>query len=395
MKTTTSFDKILNMQKRVRVVQGGTRAGKTYAILQILLVTAIQAEVPILISIVSESFPHLKRGAMRDFFNILKYEGIYSEKNHNKTDNIYQIGNATIEFFSVDQPDKLRGAGRDILFFNECNSSPLDTYNQLEVRTKRTVYLDYNPTAEFWVHEEVLPQDDAERIILTYQDNEFLDENIVKSIEKRKPKYDKFGNLISGDENWWKVYGEGQTGRLEGLIFQNWQQINEIPAKSKFLGYGQDFGFSNDPATCVWVGLHGEDLVLDEIFYKTGMLNSDISRAYASANINPNDEIIADSAEPKSIEELYRAGWNIHPAEKGKDSVNFGIDLMKERKILITKRSVNLIKELRNYQWKTDKTGKSLNIPVDDFNHGIDAVRYVVLKKLAKAGQIGFFVGAG
>lgn len=369
MKTTTSFSKIARINTPVRVIQGGTSAGKTYSILQLLIYIAYRSKKNLVISIVSESLPHLKRGAMRDFFKILLEEGLYDVSCHNKTDSTYKIGKCVIEFFSVDQESKVRGARRDILFVNEANNISEETYNQLEVRTNRFVFLDYNPTTEFWVHTEVMKHDDSEMIILTYKDNEYLEEKIVKSIEKRKPVYDKDGNLIRGNENWWKVYGEGQTGILEGLIFKNFEVIPSLPKEATLIGYGQDFGFSSDPAALVGVYKYNGSLVVDEIFYETELTNADLVKKYQEHGIRKYDPIWADSAEPKSIEEIHRSGYNIKPVHKGPDSIKFGIDLMQQYKIFITQSSVNIIKEFRNYTWDKDRNGKSLNRPIDFLNH--------------------------
>jgi len=381
MKTIDTFSKIAQMGKRVRVIQGGTSAGKTYSILQLLIVLAQKSEEALLISVVSESMPHLKRGAMRDFIQILSEEGVYSENNHNKTDNTYKIGKSVIEFFSADQPDKLRGARRDVLFINECNNLSHEAYNQLEVRTKKIIFLDYNPTTEFWVHDDVLKQEDSSFVIVTYADNCELDQTIIKSIEKRKPRYNENKELIGGDPNWWRVYGEGQVGVYEGLVFQDYEVVDGVPNATKLIGYGLDFGYTNDPtALCALYEIEDE-IYIDELIYEKGLVNDDIADRMENLGIDRVDEVIADCAEPKSIEELCRRGLNVKPAKKGKDSIKFGIDLIKQFNLKITKNSTNLIKELRNYHWIEDKNGKSLNKPVDDWNHMIDAARYLMMAK--------------
>ena len=392
MKTTTSFEKITEVKERVKIIQGGTSAGKTYAILQLLIKIAAESKATMVISVVSESLPHLKRGAMRDFMKILNDDGIYREAAHNKSDNYYKIGNSTIEFFSVDQPEKVRGGRRDILFINECNNVNLEAYNQLEVRTKRLVFLDYNPEFEFWVHEEVMKMNDARRIILTYKDNEHLDESIIQSIEKRKPVY-KDGELISGNPMWWRVYGEGQTGRFDGVVFSSFETVDKVAPHAKFKCYGLDFGYSNDPAALisVWEGEKGV-VILDELIYEKGLTNLYMAPDQKATSLvglfeglqvvkmgsEQTELIVADSAEPKSIAEIYNANYDIRPAKKGPDSIKHGIDLMISRKIQITRRSTNLIKEFRRYSWDKDKAGKMLNKPIDDWNHGIDAARYAI-----------------
>jgi phage terminase large subunit len=302
----------------------------------------------------------------------------YKDASFNKSDLKYKFSNGSyIEFFSVDQPDKLRGARRDVLFINECNNVNFEAYNQLAIRTKKFIYLDYNPTSEFWVHTELLKDEDSEFIILTYKDNEALDHAIVKEIEKAKEK----AKTSKYWENWWKVYGLGQVGSLEGVIFSNWKITGKIPIEAKLLGFGMDFGFTNDPTTLVAVYRYDGKLIVDEILYKTGMLNTDIIKVLNQNNIGQM-VIWADSAEPKTIEEIRRSGFNIKPVEKGTDSIKFGLDTLQQYEILVTDNSTNIIKELRSYTWDTDKTGKTLNKPIDAFNHSIDALRYFAMMEL-------------
>ncbi len=325
------------------------------------------------ISIVSESIPHLKRGAIKDFQKIMILCDLYKDSQFNKSDLKYRFKNGSyIEFFSVDQPDKLRGARRDILFVNECNNIDFESYQQLSVRTKKFIYLDYNPTNEFWVHTELMNDKDTDFVVLTYKDNEALDKAIVKEIEKAKEK----AKTSTYWENWWNVYGLGQLGSLEGVIFNNWQIIDNIPAEANLLGSGLDFGFSNDPTSQIFVYQWNDKIICDEGIYSTGLLNTDIIRLMKQDKRLP---IWADSAEPKSIEEIRRAGFNIKAVEKGKDSIVYGISVLQDKEILVTKSSVNLIKELRSYSWDKDKAGKKLNKPIDDFNHAIDAMRYFAM----------------
>jgi phage terminase large subunit len=374
---TTAQSKIASLRKRIRIVQGGTSSSKTFSILPLLITYAIDTPRSE-ISVVAESIPHLKRGAVKDFINIMLMTGNYKEASFNKSDLKYKFTNGSyIEFFSVDQPDKLRGARRDVLFINECNNVNFEAYNQLAIRTKKFIYLDYNPTSEFWVHTELIKDPDSDFIILTYKDNEALDPAIVKEIEKAKEKA-KISNYWS---NWWKVYGLGQVGSLEGVIFSNWKSTGKIPIEAKLLGYGMDFGFTNDPTTLVAVYRYDNKLIVNELIYKTGMLNSDIIRILNELKIG-KDVIWADSAEPKTIEEIRRSGFNIKPVEKGQDSIKFGLDILQQYDILVSDDSINLIKELRSYTWDTDKTGKTLNKPIDAFNHAIDALRYFAMMEL-------------
>lgn len=370
--TTTAQSKIARLRKRIRIVQGGTSSSKTFSIIPLLISYAIENPMAE-ISIVSESIPHLKRGAIKDFQKIMIYCDLYKDSQMNKSDLKYRFKNGSyIEFFSVDQPDKLRGARRDILFVNECNNIDFESYQQLSVRTKKFIYLDYNPTNEFWVHTELMNDKDTDFVVLTYKDNEALDVAIVKEIEKAKEK----AKTSSYWENWWNVYGLGQLGSLEGVIFNNWQIIDNIPGEATLLGSGLDFGFSNDPTSQIFVYQWNDKIICDEGIYSTGLLNTDIIRLMKQDKRLP---IWADSAEPKSIEEIRRAGFNIKSVEKGKDSIVYGISVLQDKEILVTKSSVNLIKEFRSYSWDKDKAGKKLNKPIDDFNHAIDALRYFAM----------------
>ena len=373
---TTAQSKIAKLRKRVRIVQGGTSSSKTFSIIPLLITYAIDNPFTE-ISIVSESIPHLKRGALKDFQKIMLMTDNYRDSYFNKSSLKYTFSNNSyIEFFSVDQPDKLRGARRDILFINECNNIDFESYQQLSVRTKKFIYLDYNPTNEFWVHTELKNDIDSDFVVLTYKDNEALDPAIVREIEKARDK----AQTSSYWANWWNVYGLGQLGSLEGVVFPNWEQIDTIPAEAKFLGSGLDFGYSNDPTAMIAVYEYNGQIIADELIYSTSLLNSDIIRLMKQDKRLP---IWADSAEPKSIEEIRRAGFNIKPVVKGADSINFGISVLQQKEILVTKSSTNLIKELRNYSWDTDKTGKKLNRPIDDYNHAIDALRYFAMMGLS------------
>ena len=312
---------------------------------------------------------------MRDFFTMLKDLGLYRRENHNKTDSSYQIGISTIQFFSSDNEAKLRGARRDILFINECNNVTYEAYNQLEVRTKKKVFLDFNPVSEFWVHDKVLPHDDSYFIKSTYLDNDQLDEQIIKSIEKRKYT----------DPMWWNVYGLGNVGTLEGVIFPQFDIVDTIPNDVKWVVCGLDFGYSNDPTAFIEVAFKEDQLYFNQVLFETGLTNDDIVAKLQNMGIGRMSEIYADSAEPKSIEEIRRKGYKlIKPTVKGKDSIVNGITLLKQYKLNVTKSSVDLIKEFRNYQWFKDKDGKHHNKPIDSWNHGIDAVRYAASMKLTK-----------
>ena len=360
---TSSTKKLAKMTKRIRGVCGGTSAGKTISILQILISKAQKDKQPTLTSVVSESFPHLKRGAMRDFKNIMQEHGYWKESAWNATDSIYTFETGSkIEFFSADQPSKVRGPRRDRLFINECNNVAYESFDQLAVRTRLEIWLDWNPTNEFWFYDLLNTRDDVEMITVTYKDNEGLSETIVKDIEAHK-----------SNKNWWTVYGLGQLGEVEGRIYKGWKIIDEIPHEARLEGYGLDFGYSNDPTAVVAVYYYNGGYVLDEVLYRKGMSNQQIASFMNNLDFGV---IVADSAEPKSIDELQMYGLSVVAAKKGSGSILQGIGYVQEQSISMTKRSVNLIKEYRNYLWQTDKDGKTINIPEGGFDHALDAVRY-------------------
>lgn len=361
---TTATRKILSLDKRIRGVSGGTSASKTVSILLWLIDRAQTFEAKEIISVVSETMPHLKRGAIRDFLTILQEHEWYEDKRWNRTDFIYTFPSGSIlEFFSADIPGKIRGPRRDILFINEANNVNYDIFTQLEVRTKKIVWLDWNPVSEFWFYTELLNQrKDVDFITLTYKDNEALDDAIVKTIEARQ-----------GNKNWWQVYGLGQLGEIEGRIFTSWIFKDSIPEEARLERYGLDFGYSNDPTAIVAIYKWNDAYILDEVLYQKGLSNKDIVDFLSNIE---KKLVIADSAEPKSIDEIKKYGINILPSTKGPGSVLQGIQNVQAQKIFVTKRSVNLIKEYRNYLWMTDKEGVIINEPQLFLNHCMDAIRY-------------------
>lgn len=375
---TTALKKLIKVSKngkRIHGVQGGTSASKTISIEQIFIDKSQSDTTPKLSSITSESIPHLKRGAIRDFKNIMQENGYWEQQRWNATDFIYTFPlvdpktnkiirseGSKIEFFSLDQPHKVRGPRRHRLFINELNNIAKETFEQLEVRTSEEVWADWNPVEEFYYHEEIMKRDDADLTILTYKDNEGLPDTIVKSIEARK-----------NNTAWWRVYGMGLPGAVEGRIFTDWQIVDEIPHEARLERYGLDFGYSNDPTSIVAIYSYNGGYILDEITYQKGLSNKQIADII---NNQPQALVVADSSEPKSIDELRLYGVNILPATKGQGSVNQGIQYVQDQKISITKRSVNGLKEYRNYMWMTDKEGRIINTPVDMWNHFLDATRY-------------------
>lgn len=384
-KRTTSINKLLKLTKRIRVIPGGSSAGKTFGILPILIDKAIK--VPNLeISVVSESIPHLRKGALKDFLKIMKVTNRYIDSHYNRTLLTYTFANNSyIEFFSVDQEDKVRGPRRNELYINEGNNIKFETYHQLAIRTSGNIWVDFNPSNEFWAHNELLNDEDAEWLRLTYKDNEALPESIIKEIEKAKHK--AFFNPELEDvffesniknsywSNWWKVYGLGLTGSLEGVIFSNWSVIDNLPNNARLEGGGIDFGFTNDPSTVINAYRYDNARIYDEVVFEKGLLNNQLANRIIKSG-NRSTKYFADSAEPKSISELKQYGLTVLPALKGADSIRNGINLMQKDHFYVTARSTNMISELRKYSWDKDKEGNKLNKPIDEFNHTIDASRY-------------------
>lgn len=372
LKKTTAQSKIAKLKRRVRIVRGGTSSSKTFSIIPLLISYAVE-NANCEISVVAESIPHLRRGAIRDFLKIMDMVGMYEPTKWNKSSLTYTFNNgAFIEFFSADQPDKLRGARRDVLFVNECNNIDWESYYQMAIRTRRFIYLDYNPVVEFWVDTELKNDKDSEMVVLTYKDNEALDASIVKEIEKAKVK----AETSSYWANWWRVYGLGEIGNLEGVVFSNYKTIDTIPSEARLIGCGLDFGYSNDPTALVEVYQYDGQRIINLKCYRTAMLNSDIAKV-----LPEGVPIYADSAEPKSIEEIRRYGKMIRAVTKGKDSILYGIQIMQSQEYLVTKDSTELIKELRGYCWDKDKAGNTLNNPVG-VDHAIDAWRYHEMEAL-------------
>lgn len=388
-KRTTAQAKISKLRSRVRVIQGGTSSSKTFSILPLLIdyaLTNAGAE----ISIVAESIPHLRRGAMRDFLKILEWTNNYIPDEWNASSFTYRFSNKSyIEFFSAGDESKLRGARRDILFINEANNINWESYYQLAIRTRKFIYLDYNPTSEFWAHTELIGNKNTDFIILTYKDNEALEPAIVKEIEAAKEK----GKISEYWRNWWQVYGLGQIGSIQGAVFSTFAQVSETEIRdAELVSLGLDWGFTNDPTALIAVYRKNGKVLLHELIYETSLTNKDIGEKLKSLGINKSHEIIADSAEPKSIEEIRRMGFRVTPSVKGKDSVRQGIDILQRYDLLVTETSLNLIKELRNYRWATDKSGKALNEPNDSWNHAIDSIRYVALLKLKTGNSGKYFI---
>lgn len=371
-KVVTSTLAAIEEKVPLLIQQGGSYSGKTFGI-ECALYWYAYSELspkPLLISVVGCTFPHLKRGALRDFETIV--DALGGVKAHNKTDSTYKIGNCTIEFFSADDNNKVRGSKRDILFVNECNLINYERYRQLALRTRQTVILDFNPVEDFWLHEKILPfKDDYIFKRTTYRDNPATPEKVRDDIEKLKLT----------DPALYRVYGEGKTGQIQGLIFTKIKTVDVFPVEAKKIAYALDFGFTHDPSVLIKCGELSGEFFGKEMMHETGMTNSDLSDKFKELGLTRYDEIIADSAEPKSIEELKRKGWNIKPALKGADSIRVGISTLQSYPINLTTDSVNWRKEAKNYKWK-EKDGNFLSEPIDKWNHCWDAARYYALAKL-------------
>lgn len=373
IQTNKVFKHLEESTCKIVVQQGGTRSGKTYNILLWIIFSYCQKNEGKIITICRKSFPALRGTVMRDFFTILKDHDIYSEDDHSKTANEYKLNQNTIEFISLDMPQKIRGRKRDLLFANEANELTQEDWTQLLFRTNEKVILDYNPSEEFhWIYDQVLTRSDVEFYQTTYKDNPFLGDVIKQEIERLKEV----------DENYWRVYGLGERGQARSLVY-TFSTVKEIPKEAKLISYGLDFGYSSDPTSLVRTYLLEDNMYVDELLYRTGMTNQDIANEMKALGLDRSNEVYADSAEPKSIEEIYRMGWNVKPTIKG--SINIGIDIIRRYKLHATESSFNLIKELRNYKYIEDKNGIMTNKPVDNFNHALDALRYSVVNKISKS----------
>jgi len=373
IKTNDVYDHLILSDKKIIVEQGGTRSGKTYNILLWIIFSYCTNQRNKIITICRKTFPSLRASVLRDFLTILKENQMYSEEAHNKSSSEYVLYGNLIEFISLDQPQKVRGRKRDLLFINEANELFWEDWQQLLFRTNGRIILDYNPSDEYhWIYDKVIPREDADFYQTNYLNNPFLDKNIIQEIERLKDT----------DEQYWQIYGLGIKGITKATIFR-YIEINQIPEQAKFLSYGMDFGYTNDPTALIGVWVDEFNLYVKEYLYRTMMTTNDINKFLLSLNIQ-REMIFADSAEVRLIDELRRMGWNIRPSIKGRDSVNAGIDLLKRYKLHITKDSDNAIQEFRNYKWKEDKNGKMLNIPIDDHNHLIDSLRYGTYSILSK-----------
>ena len=370
IKTTNVFHKAFRSDTRITCLQGGTRSSKTYSLCQLFIIKALN-ETGKVFTICRKTLPALKGTAYRDIIQLLKELEFYSEEYHNKSELSYNLNGNLIEFISVDQPQKIRGRKRDYLWLNEANEFSYEDWTQLALRTTGKIYLDYNPSDPYsWIYEKVIVRDDCTFIKSTYLANPFLDEETIAEIERLKDI----------DPDYWRVYGLGEIGTIQTMIFRNFDLVDDM--QGRLIGYGLDFGFTNSPTALVEVRMQDDNLYVRELLYQKRLTNTDLANKLRELGIDRQTEIVGDSAEPKSIEEIYRQGFNIKPAKKGA-GIHLGIDIMRRYKLHITKDSLNAIKEFRGYKWATDKNGDVLNAPVKVNDHLIDATRYLCLNKLS------------
>lgn len=373
------FHANMNSRKRIRVNQGGSSSGKTYSIMQILFILAMQTCGQV-ITVVGQDIPNLKKGSYRDATTIRKNSKILQQwfpKVNEGECIFYCINGSIIEFCSFKDGQDAKNGKRDYLFVNEANGVSWEIYWQLAIRTRVGIFIDYNPSARFWVHEQLIGRHDVELIISDHRQNHYLTEQLH--------------NMIEGieDDELWKVYARGATGSISGLVFSHYNIVEALPPREewKMSVYCLDYGFTNDPTTLQHLVLAHGEIWTDELIYSTGMTNPMIAERAKALGLTMADTIIADSAEPKSNAELRSMGLNVQGCVKGADSIKNGIDILKRYVWNVTRNSTGIRKELQNYKWKVTKDGVTTNQPVDCFNHGIDAVRYGALEKLKVAAR--------
>lgn len=377
---TTSVRKMLALEGKNKIIQGATSSGKTYGIIPILYDRAL-ATPNTLITIVAETIPSLKDGCVKIFQDFMFEEKRWREDCWLGNPMQYTLPNRSkLQFKSFDSEGKAKASGkREILFINEANHVPFGIADALMIRTTKEVWIDFNADSEFWGHTELLKEPNTDFLKLTYLDNEAIPSGTLEKMLTRKAKAeqeDKAGHRGYW-WNWWQVYGLGEVGRLQGVVFNNWSEIDRVPDGARFVGYGVDFGYTNDPTTVIKGYEYNGQRIYDEVVYQTGLLNNDIADLLKANGITKRDIGYADSSDPKSIDDINRYGFRLKPVTKGADSIMYGVGLMQEQPFNITSRSVNLKKELRNYCWAKDKDGNEVNKPIDAWNHGIDAARYL------------------
>ena len=379
--TTIHYEQLAQSNKRITVMQGGTRSGKTYNILQ-YLITKLCSETYKTLTICRLTMPSLRNTVFIDFKDIMLSYGLWRDEDFIKSEMTYYLGTNKIQFRNLDDDQKIRGAKRDYLYVNEANEISLAVWKQLIFRTTDKIIIDYNPSDEFhWIYDEVIPRDDADFYKSTYIDNKFLSKDIIEEIERLKEV----------DPNYWRIYGLGERGASEATIFHNWEVLKgEIPGGTKY--YGLDFGF-NDPNALIEITLHDGNLYARELLYENKLTTPELIQRMKKLNITEYDSIYGDSSRPETIQEIYREGFNIMPCAKGKGSIKAGIDWIKRHKVYIHPESVNLLKEIKSYKWKVDKNENVIDEPVDINNHLIDAFRYALTEMIKYGGGEDLIIG--
>jgi phage terminase large subunit len=390
MQATNVLQRTLEAAELYKILceEGGSRSSKTYSIFQFFILKALANEMKTL-TIARSKLTWIKATLLKDFAEITESYGIpvYPTINPNRPEQIYYINGVEFAFFGLDYPQKLHGRKQDWVWLNEVMEIDRKSFDQLEMRTSGGIILDYNPSDDsHWVF-DLQKRPDVTVIKSTMLDNPFLPESIIKKIKGYEPTEENIRNGTA-DSYMWEVYGLGNKARLEGAVFTNWDVVDEIPKDAKLKGLGLDFGYTNDPTALVELYIFNNEIYLNELIYQKGMLNSDIASSMEKLETSKSATIWADSSEPKSIDELVRYGFDVKAVDKGPDSINYGIDIMKGYKIHITKRSINLENEFRKYKWAEDKNGRTLNKPIDAFNHGIDAARYAAMMLLGKKPEV-------
>lgn len=361
---TNVLSRNLNATTRIVVNQGGTRSSKTYSIAQMFIIRLLQEKHKVL-TIARKTLTSLKASAMRDFFDILREYDLYDISLHNRSEYIYMLNDNIVEFVGLDQPQKKRGTKRDYLWMNETNEFSLEDFRQLSFRTSDKIVMDYNPSDyDHWIYDEILTREDCTLIASTYRDNPFIEENLTEEIERLK----------DADSTYWKIYGLGERAMSHNIIYSNWDLYDHVPPGGEVI-YGLDFGY-NSPSALVKCTINERHLYIEELLYETKLTNYDLIEKLKYLIENRHSYIYADAVEPKSIEEIYAAGFNIHPADKRPGSVYEGIKHLKQFFMHIKRDSPNLKKEIQNYKWKEDKNGYILDEPVKFRDHLLDAVRY-------------------
>ena len=387
IKHTTALNKIAQLKKKIWCLQGGQGSAKTFSVC-IIIMNHLATKKGKEWYIVSSELSKMRDTVLKDCINILSllgYEYKATGVDFGSPKITFPSG-SFVRFIGLDKDDVGKGLRSDGVYVNEANKINFESYRELTSRAKKVI-LDYNPNVEFWVHKHIIPRTDCDYLKLTFEDNEHLSKEEKSEILRYyELGYDDEGNIKN--EYWankWRVYGLGETGGIEGAIFENYKIIDTLPDDARLLGHGMDFGYTNDPSTIISLYKYNDEIILHEELYKTSLLNSDIIAICKQKELGTSLYIYADAAEPKSIAEIRRAGIRIQPATKGADSINYGIQLMQEQKLLVTKSSTNLIKEFQSYVWATDKKGERINKPVDYNNHAIDAIRYAFMMLFGKS----------